>query len=137
MDNSKPEDSIKPKNTKRFRLGALILVVIILFVLFKVNLRKAIDSPQFKSNITFIEERSHYLFNQYLSKPAIYIWNNLFTDWLKKSVDQVKKGGPLKVETPKVDQSTFDKVIKPDKINDYFGNTSDEDIKNWTSPTGN
>lgn len=137
MDNSKPDELPKPKSSKHFHVGVLVLVIILILILFKLNLRKVVESPVFQSNVNYIEEKSHTLFNQYLAKPAIYIWNNLFSDWIKQSIEQIRHGGAFKVEAPEINQDNFDKVIQPDKINKYFGNTSEETVNKWTSPTGN
>ncbi len=110
----------KPKRHKRFRIGALILAIVIIIILFKVDLRKDMESPRFKSNIAYIEEKASNFFQKYIKKPTLSIWNNLFS-----------------IGTPKIDDATIDKKIQPDKIKNYFNITSEEEINQFSSPVAN
>lgn len=112
------EEQPKPVVPKHFHVGALLLAIIIIYVLFKVNLEKAINSPQFQKNVTYIETKSH----EYIGKPFSSFWASIFS---------------VKLQTPKLDDSSFDKVIKPNKIQQYFGNTSDETVNQLSSPVVN
>jgi hypothetical protein len=111
----------KPKKRLHIKLGFLVLAILLVYVLFKVNIQKVVNSPQFNENTSYIEKEAKILFNKYLQKPALYIWNNLFTDLLHASIKNFN-------------QSDIDKVIKPDKINNYFGNTSEETVNQLSRP---
>jgi hypothetical protein len=113
MSEIEQNNIAKPKDKKQFHLGALILVIIIVFVLFKVNLEKAINSPQFQKNVNYIQVNSEKAFN--------YIWDNIF--------------GKLKF--PSIDPAKIDEVVKPDKVKDYFKVPTDEYINQYSSPTAN
>jgi hypothetical protein len=97
---------------RHLHLGALILVILIVFVLFKVNLEKALNSPQFQSNIAYIEKKANSLFDK--MKGFFSFTNSL-----------------------KIDQSTIEKKIQPGKIYDYFSVPSDETLDKLSSPIGN
>jgi ABC-type amino acid transport system permease subunit len=112
------EEQPKPVVHKHFHIGALLLAIIIIYLLFKVNLEKAINSPQFQKNVSYIETKGH----EYIGKPFLSFWTSIFS---------------LKLQSPKLDNSTFDNVVKPNKIQQYFGNTSDETVNQLSSPVAN
>lgn len=121
----------KPRIHIHLKLGFLIVAIAIVFVLFKVNIEKAINSPRFQENMSYIEKEAKILYSKYLQKPALYIWNNMASDLLHmgaKKLDIGNLGNPL------IDQSKVDKVIKPDRINKYFGNTQEETVQQLSSP---
>lgn len=49
-------DEEKPKSNLHIHLGGVIVVIIIILVLFKVDIKSKIDSPQFQKNITYVED---------------------------------------------------------------------------------
>ena len=55
------EEQPKLTTHKHFHIGALILAILIIYVLFKVNLEKAINSPQFQKNILYIKTSAQNL----------------------------------------------------------------------------
>ena len=110
----------KPKRHKRFRIGALILAIVIIIILFKVDLRKDMESPRFKSNIAYIEEMVGNFFQKRIKKPMLSAWDNMF-----------------KLKTPNIDNSTIDRKIQPNKIKNYFNITSEEEINQFSSPVAN
>lgn len=61
------EDERKP----RFQIhtGGLIIFIIILLILFKVDIVSKIKSPQFQKNITYIEEQSKNIWENYIVNP--------------------------------------------------------------------
>ncbi|MEK7586226.1 MAG: hypothetical protein AAB477_03300 [Patescibacteria group bacterium] len=105
----------QPNKRRRLRIGALILAVAIVFVLFKVNLEKAIDSPQFKANVAYIEKAGN-------------------TALLKlKSFFSIKNP----INSSIFDKKTqYDKIFQPEKINDYFSIPTDKTINQLSSPIG-
>lgn len=99
----------EPKSNKRhLHISALVLAILLIFVLFKLNLEKVVNSPQFQNNIDYIEEQSKTL-------------------WIKIKADFFDFKSPF-------DQAKLEMKIKPDKINEYFGNASDETINQLSSP---
>lgn len=118
----------KPKNHIHIKIGSLIIVLLIVFVLFRVNIEKAINSPMFQNNVNYIEKEFNIIYKNYLQKPFLYIWNNLFTDLLHTSLKNIDISDPL------IRQDKINSVIKPDRINNYFGNTQEETVQQLSTP---
>lgn len=83
-------DEEPKKSNIHFHLGGVIILIIIVFVLLKVDMKKTVESPRFQSNITYIKAKTEDVWQQYLSKPILYIWNNLFSDLISKGVQMAK-----------------------------------------------
>jgi hypothetical protein len=49
-------DEEKPKSNIHINLGGLVVIIIIVLILFKVDIKSKINSPQFQKNITYIED---------------------------------------------------------------------------------
>lgn len=93
--------------------GGLIFFIIILLILFKVNIKSVTESPQFKKNIAFIEEKAEILWNDYLSKPLTNTWNNLFSNFVNEGVKSLKNNA---LDNFKI--SDIDKDLKSIKTRD-------------------
>lgn len=63
-------------------LGILFLGVIIIFALsyFGISIRAVVESPQAQENFEYVEGGTRSLWNDYLKKPATYLWNDVFID---------------------------------------------------------
>ena len=62
----------------------VLIALIILSVVFKIDLRKVSEDPQFKQNVDFVEEKVVWVWDEYLSKPIKYVWNNIFAGIVAK-----------------------------------------------------
>lgn len=60
-------DERKPR--LHVHMGGVIVLIIIILILFKVDIKSKIKSPQFQSNITYIEEEINTLWQKYISGP--------------------------------------------------------------------
>lgn len=49
-------DEEKPKSNLHIHLGGVIIIIIVILVLFKVDIKSKINSPQFQKNITYVED---------------------------------------------------------------------------------
>ncbi len=97
-------------NRKSLNIGALILVIIVVFILFRVNIEKALNSPQFQRNIAYLEMESNEL---------IVKIKNIFVG----------------VDIKKIDTSAIiEKKIQSDKIYNYFGLPTENTINELSSP---
>lgn len=97
---------------RHLHIGALVLVVVIVLILLRVNLEKAINTPQFQSNVSYIEKEASLLFNK------MKVFFNLSV--------------PLNI-----DQTTLEKKVQPNRIKDYFGVPSEDKINQLSSPVSN
>jgi len=63
-------------------LGILFLGVILMFVLsyFNISFKTAVEKPAVQDNAKYVEGTGRSLWNEYLKKPADYLWNEV---WVK------------------------------------------------------
>ncbi len=61
------KDERKPR--LHIHMGGLIVLIIILLILFKVDIKSKIKSPQFQSNVSYIEEEIKTVWQKYISGP--------------------------------------------------------------------
>lgn len=90
-------DDQKPKSNIHIHIGGIVLLIIIIFLLFKVDIKTSVNNPQFKSNIEYIEKKVEYVYENYIVKTFEYIWHNLFNLGMQK----------IKENTPNVDVNKF------------------------------
>lgn len=123
MSEEVKKDQLEHKHHK-VRVGALIVVTLLAFVLFKVNLRKAVNSPQFNDNVSFIEQK---IKGWYVG--ATKLFDGMFKNTLSDGMNQLKTGGGLNFNAPiLVDPNTIENKIGADKIRGYFNAPSDANI---------
>jgi len=78
------------KNKGHFHLGGLLILLIIIFVLLKVDIKTVVNSPQFQQNASFVKEQATIVWSKYLKDPLTRSWNGLFNKIIDKGVDQIK-----------------------------------------------
>jgi predicted membrane-bound dolichyl-phosphate-mannose-protein mannosyltransferase len=123
MNEEVKKDSTEHKHHK-IRIGALIVVVLLVFILFKVNLRKAVNSPQFNDNVSFIEQKVKGWYER-----ATKLFDGMFKNTLNNGVNQLKTGGGLNFNAPVlVDPNIIENKIGADRIRGYFNAPNDENI---------
>src|SRR3989344_1013650 len=86
------------KNTKRGFIKLVLLIVIFILIIsyFNIDLRAIVESPQTEQNISYVKELAINIWNawlkplwdNYLSKPVLYFWQNIFIEILWKSFMQ-------------------------------------------------
>jgi len=87
-------DEDKPKSNKN-SIGIIIFIIIV-FILFTTNIKSVVNSSSFQNNINYIEEKVINIWDQYISKSATYLWNNIFLDNIIK-IDPTSIGKMLNV----------------------------------------
>jgi hypothetical protein len=76
------DDERKPR--LHIHTGGLIIFIIIILILFKVDIKSKIQSPQFQKNISYIEEKAKEIWNDYIISPI----KSKTVDFLKTSADK-------------------------------------------------
>ena len=86
------------KNTQQGIIKFILLLVIFVLIIsyFKIDLRSVVESPQVQQNITYVKELATQAWNivlkplwdNYLSKPILYFWQNIFIEIIWKSFTQ-------------------------------------------------
>ncbi|OGJ01711.1 hypothetical protein A3I95_00330 [Candidatus Nomurabacteria bacterium RIFCSPLOWO2_02_FULL_44_12] len=63
-------------------LGVLLLGVIIILVIsyFKISIQAVVESPESQGNFSYVADSSRSVWNDYLKRPASYLWNDIFID---------------------------------------------------------
>lgn len=57
------------KSRLHIHLGGLVILIIIILILFKVDIRSKIESPQFQENYTYITEQAKVIWINYIVNP--------------------------------------------------------------------
>ena len=71
-------------------LGMVFLALFIIIVLshYHISLQSWFNNPELKSNLSYVWHNMTYLWNNYLSAPAYFIWHNIILDGLKSLFSQ-------------------------------------------------
>jgi len=104
------ESDIKSNNKHTL---SIIIFIILIFILFKIDIKSYASSTNFQKNITYAEQTIDDLWNKYLAPPINFISKDLLSGNLIKT-----------------DASTFDKVFKIKDIQKKMGLTEDANIPN-------
>lgn len=78
------------KKSIHIHTGGLIIFIILIIIIFKVDIKSKITSPQFQKNITYIEDQAKYLWDKYLAQPVKKATSNIFTDITDKGVKELQ-----------------------------------------------
>ena len=81
-------DERKPR--LHIHLGGLVIIIIILLILFKVDIKSKIDSPQFQKNYTYIEEQVKSFWQKYILTPIKSKTGEWFIDFTNKKVEEIQ-----------------------------------------------
>lgn len=82
------EEEKKPR--LHIHTGGLIILIIILLILFKVDIKSKIESPQFQKNIAYIEGKFRSFWEDYFLSPFKSKASDMFIDLTNKGVKQVQ-----------------------------------------------
>ena len=92
------------KSRLHIHLGGVIILIIIALILFKVDLRSKIESPQFQKNISYIEEQAKNFWKNYILNPLKTKTGSLFMDLTNKGLEQIQKNFSENVlKTPNIE----------------------------------
>jgi hypothetical protein len=85
----------KPKSNIHINLGGLVIIIIIVLILFKVDIKSKINSPQFQKNIAYIENFFVNLYEKnikgFYEKEVKNLSNNLVNTGIEGVQDTVNK----------------------------------------------
>jgi len=88
-----------PKNNAGLvRLILIILILILVLSYFNVDIRSIVEAPQTQDNLGYVFGWVILVWDEYLSTPVLYFWNNIFIDLLWESfvsnMERIKRGEP-------------------------------------------
>ncbi len=72
---------IQKRNTNRGGLIRLIIYIVIILLIisyFGLNIRTIVNSPAGQENFTYVQGIMITVWNGYLKKPVLYLWNDIF-----------------------------------------------------------
>ena len=78
------------KGRLHIHIGGLIIFIIILLILFKVDIKSKIQSPQFQGNFSYIEIQIKTFWQEYIMIPVKSKIGELFIDATNKGVKQIQ-----------------------------------------------
>ena len=78
------------KSGLHIHIGGLIIFIILILILFKVDIKSVVKSPQFQENVSYLKEQSLNIWDKYLAKPIKDGWNSLFNTLIDKGAQQLK-----------------------------------------------
>jgi len=84
------EDETKPKS--HLHLGGVIILIIIVVILFKVDIKEKINSPEFQKNINYIKTEATNLYKKYILDPFKTKAGEVFIDVTNKGVKEMQDG---------------------------------------------
>jgi len=80
----------------------IILIAVIILSYFGFNLRAIVESDLTQNNLGYLWGLGVTVWNNYLSVPILYFWNNIFLDLLWSSfvenMNRIKNGQPTTIE---------------------------------------
>lgn len=81
-------DETKPR--LHIHTGGLVILIIIMFILFKVDIKEKINSPQFQKNITYIENTAKNIWDKYIGKTLKNGAKNLFINYTNQGFTEIQ-----------------------------------------------
>ena len=85
-------------NSGIIRLIILIVIAVLILSYFNIDIKSTVEKPQTQQNVGYVKGVALNVWNNYLSKPVKYFWNNIFIGLLwsafTENIDQIKKGKP-------------------------------------------
>jgi hypothetical protein len=78
------------KSRLHVHLGGIIIIGIIVLILFKVDIKSKIQSPQFQKNYSYIEEQVKSIWQKYVLDPIKSKTGDFFIDFTNKGVKQIQ-----------------------------------------------
>jgi len=91
-------------NTQTGLMKTVIIVIIAVIILgyFGFDLRTIIESDSVQQNLIYVWNFVVNVWNNYLERPALYLWNDIFIDLIWESfvdnMERIKDGQPTDIE---------------------------------------
>ena len=87
-----------PTNGGLIKTILIIVVALLILAYFGLNLRNIVNSPTFQDNWSLIRDGTVHVWDTYLKKPAIYLWNEIFLKLIwepaVRNLTKIKNGEP-------------------------------------------
>lgn len=84
------------------KLVLIVAAVILMLGYFNIDLKSTVESPTNQENVSYIKAKSTYIWEAYLKKPVLFLWNNIFINLLwnafTSNMERVRDGKPTDFE---------------------------------------
>ncbi len=77
--------NIQEKQGGFVRLIIILVIVLLILSYLGFDLKGFIESPPVAHNFTYVQETAVYVWNAYLSKPVLLVWNSVLVSLLYKA----------------------------------------------------
>lgn len=101
---------MKTKNQRGFiKIIVIVILIVILLGIFGFNLRGLIEKPLVQENLNYVWGAVVTIWQDYLARPVMYLWNDIFIDLIWGSfvsnMERLKAGEPTDIDlnTPYVE----------------------------------
>lgn len=99
------DDERKPR--LHIHTGGLIILIIIVLILFKVDIKSKINSPMFQKNYTYIIDQSKIFWEKYISTPLKSKAGDLFIKTTNMQLEKIQNNFSENIlKTPKIEEFT-------------------------------
>lgn len=92
-----------PKNQGLVRTVLIVLVAILVLSYFGFDIKSIVESPLAQNNIGYVWGFVVGIWNNYLSQPVMYFWNNIFIGILWETftgaMEKIKNGEQPEINT--------------------------------------
>lgn len=78
------------KSRLHIHIGGLIILIIIVLILFKVDIKSKINSPQFQNNVTYVEEQVKTFWQKYISGPLKAKTGDIFINFTNQGLQKIQ-----------------------------------------------
>jgi hypothetical protein len=78
------------KSRLHIHLGGLIILIIILLILFKVDIKSKIQSPKFQENISYISDQAVAIWQNYILGPIKNKLGSIFINATNKGIKEIQ-----------------------------------------------
>ncbi|MFC1720875.1 hypothetical protein ACFL0K_01330 [Patescibacteria group bacterium] len=91
-------------NTQGGLIKTIIIIIIAVIILgyFGFDLRSIMESEPVQKNLSYVWNFIVNIWDNYLQRPALYLWNDIFIDLIWESfidnMDRIKEGEPTDLE---------------------------------------
>lgn len=85
MENQNNQPRIK------ISLGGFVVLIILALILFKVDIKDKVESPQFKKNLSYVTNQIKDLWLEYVIKPIKSKTGEVMVDMVKKGFEEAQK----------------------------------------------
>lgn len=113
-----------PKKHRHIHGGLLCIVIILIFLLYRVNIESTLSSTSFKNDVGQAKVTVKNAWQKYVGDTLQYIWFQIIHPTDKS----------ITVTPPAIDDKAIEQKVQPVKVRTYFGNTSEETVQQITDP---